>query len=433
MRVRLVGAMCLIGCWLLAGPAAGQDPAPPVEDLSAYRDTLDLLQRQPYALRSFVMPGSEAIYLDGTRLDTTAYRLDYRFGRLWIDGLVPDPRRTLVAVYRTWGFTFRDDYRRRVLARPAGQEADSTGALTVVEEAGQASERPADAYSGVQLQRSGSISRGILVGNNRDATVESGLRLQVAGPVAEGIDVQAVLTDENTPILPEGTTQRLDEFDRVFIQIDTQQGTAQLGDFDLRFDGSEFARVARKLQGITVFGDLPQTSSAALAGGHVAVAGATARGIFQTQDLEVVDGVQGPYRLVGKSNERFIIVIPGSEEVYVDGVRMTRGETNDYVIDYATGEVTFTSNRLIREDNRITVEFQYRTTEFTRTILGTQADMALWRRDDGTGRARLGVTFLREADGRQFDEEFGLTDEDEALITALGDSTAQRSGATRVD
>ena len=432
MRVRLVGTICLIG-WFAAFPAAGQDAARPADDLSVYRDTLDLLQRQPYALRSFLMPGSEQIYLDGTRLDTTAYRIDYRFGKLWVDGLVPDPRRTLVAVYRTWGFTFKDDYRRRTLASPEIQRPDSTGALAVVEETTPAAGGSATVFDTSQLQSSGSISRGVLVGNNRDATIESGLRLQVAGQVADGINVQAVLTDENTPILPEGTTQRLDEFDRVFIQIDTQQGTAQLGDFDLRFESSEFARIARKLQGVTIFGDLPQTTSAVLAGGNVAVAGATARGIFQTQDLDIVDGVQGPYRLIGKNNERFIIVIPGSEAVFVDGVRMARGETNDYVIDYATGELTFTAKRLIREDNRVTIEFQYRTTEFTRTVVGANADVALWQRDDGTGRARFGVTFLREADGRQFDEEFGLTDEDEALISALGDSTAQRSGATRVE
>ncbi len=433
MRVRLVGVFWVIVCLAAAWPAAGQDPSPSVEDLSVYRDTLDLLLPQPFALQPFMMAGSEAIYLDGTRLDTTVYRIDYRFGRLWIDGLLADPRRTLVAVYRTWGLSFKDGYRRRTLARAGEQAEDTTGAVAVVEETRAAPGAAADAYSGVALQRSGSISRGILVGNNRDATVESGLRMQVSGQVAEGVNVQAVLTDEDTPILPEGTTQRLDEFDRVFIQIDTRRGAAQLGDFDLRFEGSEFARFARKLQGIGVSGDLPQTTSAVLAGGRVSVAGATARGIFQAQDLEVTDGVQGPYRLVGKNNERFIIVIPGSEEVFIDGVQMTRGETNDYVIDYATGEITFTSNRLIREDNRVSVEFQYRTTEFTRTLVGSQADVALWRRDDGTGRARFGVTFLREADSQEFNQEFGLTAEDEALIAAIGDSTAQRSGAEPVE
>ena len=433
MRVRLVGVFCVIGFCLAASPVAGQDPSSRVEDLGVYRDTLGLLLPQPYVLQPFMMAGSEAIYLDGTRLDTTAYRIDYRFGRLWIDGLVPDPRRSLVAVYRTWGFAFKDGYRRRSLVRVEDEEADSAGAVVVEEETLVVAEGSPDTFSGVQLQRSGSITRGVLAGNNRDATVESGLRLQASGQVAEGVNVQAVLTDENTPILPEGTTQRLDEFDRVFIQIDTRRGVAQLGDFDLRYQGSEFARFARKLQGIGVTGTLPPTASAVLAGGTVNVAGATARGIFQTQDLEVTDGVQGPYRLVGKNNERFIIVIPGSEEVFVDGIKVTRGETNDYVIDYATGEITFTSNRLIREDNRVSIEFQYRTTEFTRTLVGSEADVALWRRSDGTGRARFGVTFLREADSREFNQEFGLTEEDEALITAIGDSTARRSGATAVD
>ncbi len=428
MLVRIVGALCVL-CMLTAWPAAAQNVAIPGEDLAAYRDTLDLLIPQPFPLRPFVLPGSESVYLDGTRLDTTQYRLDYRRGHLRIDGLVPDPRRTLVAVYRTFGFRLRDTYRRRALVAPAA--ADTAGAVSIVERPTR-NGAPASA-DGSQLQRSGSITRGLLVGNNRDATVESGLRMQVSGEVAEGIRVQAVLTDENTPILPEGTTQRLNEFDRVFIQIEARQGTAQLGDFDLRFQGSTFARFARKLQGITVFGDLPDPAVAAVGGGRLAVAGATARGIFQTQDLIPIEGVQGPYRLEGKSGERFIIVIPGSEEVYLDGVRLDRGESNDYVIDYATGELTFTSSRIITGDDRLTVEFQYRTTEFTRTLLGAEVDVGFWQRADGTARARLGATFLREADSRQFNEEFGLTEEDEAILAVIGDSTAAQSGAVAVE
>ncbi|HMB90662.1 MAG TPA: hypothetical protein VKP65_07435, partial [Rhodothermales bacterium] len=396
-----------------------------------FRDTLDLLQPQPYVLRSFILPGTEQIYLDGTRLDSTRYRIDYRFGRLWIDGLVPDPRRSLVAVYRTWGFAFKDAYRLRSVVRP---DNDSTGtSVAVVEERDQESDEPFDPFGGARLERSGSISRGVLVGNNRDATVESGLRMQVAGEVTDGVRVQAVLTDENTPILPEGTTQRLSEFDRVFIEIESEQGTAQLGDFDLRFRDSEFARFSRKLQGITVFGALPDPQVGAVGPGKVAVAGATARGIFQSQDIQPVDGVQGPYRLEGRSGERFIIVIPGSEDVYLDGVTLTRGESNDYVIDYATGELTFTSNRIIRQDDRITVEFQYTTTEFTRTLLGSDAEVGLWQRADGSPRGRLGFTFLREADSRQFNEEFGLSEEDEDLLAVIGDSTATIDGSTRVD
>ena len=169
-----------------------------------------------------------------------------------------------------------------------------------------------------------------------------------------------------------------------------------------------------------------------LGGGRVTLAGATSRGIFHAHEIEPIDGVQGPYRLQGKEGEQFIIVIAGSELVYMDGRRLTRGETNDYVIDYQTGEITFTASRLISDDRRIQVEFQYTTFEFTRTILGSRADVGLWSRRGGQPRLRLGTTFLREADSREFNAELGLTPLDSLALVQAGDAVASRSGAEPV-
>jgi hypothetical protein len=138
--------------------------------------------------------------------------------------------------------------------------------------------------------------------------------MELSGEVVEGVDLRAVLTDENTPILPEGTTQRLSEIDRVFIEVTSRRGSAQLGDFDFTLAASEFAQFNRKLQGAKVRGSIPG-GNGLVSGAEVVVAGATSRGTYRSQTLSAIDGVQGPYRLEGEAGERFILVVPGTEEV----------------------------------------------------------------------------------------------------------------------
>ena len=224
-------------CW--AGSAAAQDPARTLDRLGRHRDTLDTFQPQPYALRPFVLPGTERIWVGPTRLDTSEYRLDARRGRLWIERAdLVRARDTLIASYRTYPFAFEDVYRRR--APDSSRTADSS-TVAVVEEDAPAS--PGfDPFEGIDLQRSGSLSRGVVGGTRRDVRVESGLRLQLQGEVADSVFVRALLTDENTPIQPEGTTQRLQNFDRVFLEIGAPQGQARLGDVEVALDGGAFGR-----------------------------------------------------------------------------------------------------------------------------------------------------------------------------------------------
>ncbi len=404
-------------------PAIGSAAQSHVLDHGADTDTLTVPEDRVIRLKPFLVPESVRVFRQGVRVDSSEYKVDARFGILTL-GASFVPNDPVVVAYEAFPFNFEDTYsavpqvignQASVSAerRPAASERDLSGGAESI-------------FGASRLRKSGSITRGVIAGNNQDATIESGLRMQLSGEIVDGVNLRAVLTDENTPILPEGTTQKINEFDRVFIEVSSRRGTAQLGDFDLALTGPEFAQLSRKLQGAKVEGRLP-AADRFYRGGSVTAAGATSRGTFRSQEISGLEGVQGPYRLEGQFGERFIIVVPGTEVVYIDGRRMTRGETNDYVIDYATAEITFTPSQIVTANTRITAEFQYSTNQFTRTLVAASVTSRFGPANRDAGRFSL--TLIREADGKDFNEEFGLTSADSLLLAESGDGVAARSGA----
>ena len=169
----------------------------------------------------------------------------------------------------------------------------------------------------------GSITRGVVAGSNRDVSVTSALRLSLEGEISPGVALRAALTDEDTPILPEGTTRQLSDLDRVYVEVESAAVRARLGDVDLVLPGTAFAPLARQVQGAVVDARLPAVGI--VRGGRVLGSGSATRGRFRSQDLVAVEGVQGPYRLEGTAGEAFVIVVPGSERVYLDGLLLERG------------------------------------------------------------------------------------------------------------
>jgi hypothetical protein len=270
-----------------------------------------------------------------------------------------------------------------------------------------------DIFGSSSIQRSGSLTRGITFGSNRDASLESGLRLDLSGNITDDVEILAILTDQSTPIQPDGSTQTLREFDQVFIRLRSSMGQLQLGDVDVTFDRSRFARVNRRLQGAdiiahTAIGDQRATAS-------------VARGVFRSQSLTGIDGVQGPYRLAGASGETFIIVLAGTENVFLDGRRLDRGEENDYIVDYGLGEITFTNRHFINSKSRITIDFQYISQQYTRSLVAaaSQANDLLG------GRLDLRATVIREADGDNPNAQLFLSPFEIDVLRRAGDDPSK--------
>ena len=378
----------------------------------------------------FIAAGSDTVWLDSTTVLRRGvdYSIGYRFGTLKVRREVVDsllghgkePHRIFIT-YRYFPFRFRDEYaHRRLTVLP-----DSTGKDTIRVAKASSSFSVEDIF-GPNLQKSGSIVRGFTVGSNRDLSLNSGLRMQLSGKIASNIEIAAALTDENTPIQPEGTTQTLQEFDNVFVEIRSTDVAATLGDFSLNMPATEFARLSRKLQGARGTADYRLGFS----NGSVMIAGAVTRGKFNTNQFNGIEGVQGPYLLVGRNGERDIVIVAGTEKVYINGELRTRGETNDYTIDYSASEITFTPRRLITSVSRITVDFEYTDRQYSRSLMAAQTVSNFFN-----NRARFTFTYLREADDPDAPIDLLLTDSAKAALRYAGadKNKAFVSGVTRVD
>lgn len=232
-------------------------------------------------------------------------------------------------------------------------------------------------YSEDNLNTVGNISRGIGFGNRQDVVVNSNLNLRISGTINNKVDVLAAVSDQNNPIQPEGNTQQLQDFDRVFIRLSHDSTALTVGDFPMqRPAGSYFMNYNKRSRGLQFQHIMPYGKGTV----RLAAEGAVSRGRFARNTFQGLEGNQGPYRLAGNNGEVFIIVISGTEKIYLDGELMLRGEQNDYVIDYNSGEITFTPNRLITRYSRIVVEFQYSDRNYARSVVrfGGAYDLGNW-------------------------------------------------------
>lgn len=272
--------------------------------------------------------------------------------------------------------------------------------------------------TGSNLRKSGSLFRGISLATNQGMRLESGLRMQISGEILPSVEVIASLTDQNLPIQPEGNTQKLQEIDKVFIKIKTLGFNTTMGDFIYKSGESQFANYSRKLKG--AMGNVKAGQ------GSLQFMAASTKGEFTTNHFQGREGNQGPYQLIGRNGEMDIIVLAGTERVWIDGEQKQRGEKNDYTIEYGNGQIIFTRNCLITGDSRITVDFEYSSLKFQKEIYAVSGGMKFFK-----NHLNINMSYIREADDRKNPLDIIMTDEYKDVLKSAGDSadSAATSGA----
>ncbi len=260
------------------------------------------------------------------------------------------------------------------------------------------------------LSTSGSISRGVTIGNNQNSVLNSELDLQITGKLSDKVSLRASIQDANIPLQESGYSQRLDEFDQVFIEVFSDKWNIRAGDIDLINTNSYFAKFTKRVQGLlvnTTF-DKPESDT------NIFASGAIVRGQFTSSQFTAQEGNQGPYKLQGPNSELFVLIVSGSETVYVNGIPIERGENKDYIIDYNAGEIIFNATFPITSEMRITVDYQFSERNYSRfTVYGGG--------NYETEKLKLGVSVFSESDAKNQPLQQNLSSEQVAILSEAGD------------
>jgi hypothetical protein len=356
----------------------------------------------PYNLADrFILVGSDFIYISDTLISKDQYQIDYEQGIIVFSNPLPE---SIMVIARYQRIPFLD------LASRYFQHIAETETSFETAKPEKIMFDTASTSDFEALSVNGSKTLGFSISSGQGLGIEQATRLNLMGTVS-GVEIEAELSDQSSPIPPEGVTKEISELDKMLIKIRKGGLAASFGDYDLTMPFGSFGTIERRSTGALVTGNFGKS--------NVQASYARPKGKFQRLIFSGIDGVQGPYRLSSDvTNFTSLRLVPASEMVYLNGEKMVRGWNEDYTIDYSAAEITFTNKRIITARSRIEVNFEYTFDVYDRNAFGIGADYSL-------SPFFFGVKTFNESDNQNRSLAYNLSSTDIESLSVIGDDTSR--------
>jgi hypothetical protein len=264
------------------------------------------------------------------------------------------------------------------------------------------------------VKTSGTFYRGINVNPIGNANFSGGIKLSLDGNLSENMTISGVLTDQNLPYQSGNATQTISELDQVYIHINHPKFSILAGDILMKKKQGTLLKINKNLIGLNGNFESDKWKGNIFFGGL--------KGKYHSFLISESDRNQGPYFLMSNTGNRNIVIIAGSETVWLNGEKLTKGRDKDYSIDYNRGEIRFTPNRIIQFDSEIFIEYEYSDFQYSRDIMASNFHYK------PSKNKNVSISWMQEKD--RFDNSLvGLTNENLDSLAKLGDQEFSFSSA----
>ncbi|MEE3447267.1 MAG: hypothetical protein VZQ51_01505, partial [Bacteroidales bacterium] len=193
----------------------------------------------------------------------------------------------------------------------------------------------------------GYISQSATGGNNKNFSQNTVSDFRVSNITESGVKIEAEVQNFDMPVDDLGATDQISELNNFKIGVSKDSTALFAGDIVVKKEDSKILNFSKKIRGLNFFSvnSTPQNHDTLTFESSFS----ETKGKFLRIEFYGFDNSQGPYYLKPKDSLNSVIILTGTEKIFLDNTLLSSDE--DYTIDYNSGSVVFNNKHIISKQS----------------------------------------------------------------------------------